>query len=99
MAGGLFARSMPYSSQPYYYYLYFSFEASAGPVPPERAGAFGSGTWRRIVRGPGISAAGKDKVMGEGCGKFEGVQTKKGAGVWPAVISFWSHIRPELRTF
>jgi Excinuclease ABC subunit C len=52
-----------------------------------RAGAFGSGMRRRIVRGPGISAAGKDEVMGRGCGELEGVQTKKGAGVWHAVVS------------
>ena len=62
-------------------------------VPPHAcearvcAGAVGSGMRRRIVHGPGISAAGNNEVMGGGCGELEGVQTKKGAGVWPAVIS------------
>ncbi len=40
-----------------------------------------AGVKRRIARGPGISAAGKDEMMGGGCGELEGVQTKKGAGV------------------
>ena len=52
-----------------------------------RAGAFGSGRRRRIVRGPGISAAGNNEVTDGGCGELEGVQTKKGAGVGHAVIS------------
>jgi len=51
------------------------------------AGAFGSGMRRRIVRGPGISVAGKDEVMGESCGEPEGVQTKKGAEVWHQIVS------------
>ena len=34
-----------------------------------------------IVRGPGISAAENNRVMGGGCGKLESVRTKKGAGV------------------
>ena len=52
-----------------------------------RAGVFGSGMRRRIVRGSGISAAGNNEVMGGGCEELDGVQTKKGAGVGHVVFS------------
>jgi len=59
----------------------YTFLLRLRPGPPERAGAFGSGRRRRIVCGPGISAAGKDEVMGRGGRELEGVHMKKDAGV------------------
>ncbi len=49
------------------------------------------------MRVPGTSAAGTDEAMGGGCGELEGVQTKKGAGVWPAVTSSGLWIASLLR--
>jgi len=37
------------------------------------------------------------EVMGENCGKLESIQTKKGAGVWPAVVYFGLQMASQLQ--
>ncbi|TRZ67187.1 MAG: hypothetical protein D4Q77_03490, partial [Methanothrix sp.] len=49
-----------------------------GEARKARAGAFGSGWRRRIGRGPGILAAGKDEAMGGSCGELERCTDEEG---------------------